>query len=79
MSIPISICTFVRAYKEERVFEVLVQQMECNVKHKSMLLLPCICDPPCTLTDEQLEELGERLEKAVMERYKRGERKEGVN
>jgi hypothetical protein len=62
MSIPIVQCRFLKAFTDEEALKKLAKDLDYNLKHHSMTILPCKHEPPCRLlTEEESNQLSEKI------------------
>ena len=66
MSMPIIYCRFVKALESEDSLKALARDLGRNLKKGHFSIWPCKHKPHCRkLTEEEMEQLFERLEKEV--------------
>jgi len=61
VSVPVSICTFVKACNSEESYAYLLKVMTANLKHGAFTLGGCRHDPPCTVDEAAIAKLDARL------------------
>jgi hypothetical protein len=68
MSIPIPICLFIKAAKDDNALDTLTKRLQYNFKHGGFTALPCTHEPKCKpLTESEEFVLMKKLNKNFSE------------
>jgi hypothetical protein len=61
MSVPVSICSIVKACNNEESYQYILKVMRINLKHGAFTLGGCRHEPPCLVDEAAIAKLDARL------------------